>query len=164
MSRLTTRPFAVAAGIVAASVLARRAVRTSRRLDFGGTSVIITGGSRGLGLLVARQLALEAARLTLAARDPDELERARQELTTDRADVDVVVCDISVPAQAIELVERVAIRTGRVDVLINNAGTMTVGPIDQMEVQDFDGGFRILGSGTVSIRTSFLACHTSAFM
>jgi len=138
MSRMTRRPFAVAAGVIAASVIARRAVRISRRLDFAGTSVIITGGSRGLGLLVARQLADEGARLTLAARDPDELERARRELIASGAEVDAVVCDISIPAQAIALVDHVATRTGRVDVLINNAGTMTVAPIDHMEIEDFE--------------------------
>ena len=42
---------------------------------------LITGGSRGLGLLMARELALQGARLAILARDPDELDLARRELT-----------------------------------------------------------------------------------
>ena len=55
----------------AGAILVRQALRSRRRIDFRGRSVVITGGSRGLGLVLARLLAAEGARLTLLARDSD---------------------------------------------------------------------------------------------
>jgi hypothetical protein len=76
-----TQQTALAAGAFAiGSALLARGLRAARAMGFGGRSVVITGGSRGLGLAVSRQLAAEGARLTLAARDANELERARREL------------------------------------------------------------------------------------
>jgi NAD(P)-dependent dehydrogenase (short-subunit alcohol dehydrogenase family) len=129
---------ALAAGLMAAGTLIRRAARMARQFDFSGRSVVITGGSRGLGLLVARRLAEEGARLTIAARDPDELETARAELEACGAEIDATVCDITVPAEAIRLIDETASRTGGVDVLINNAGQITVGPIEHMAPADFE--------------------------
>jgi len=122
---------------VGASLIAR-GLRAARRMDFRGKSVLITGGSRGLGLVVARQLADEGARLTLVARDAAELERARDELTSRGADVLVVACDLSRRNEAERLVEHVVDRTGRLDVLINNAGVIQVGPIEHMTIADFE--------------------------
>ena len=64
----------------AASLLVARGIRNRHGIDFAGRVVVITGGSRGLGLVLARQLAAEGARLCLLARDPEELERARRQL------------------------------------------------------------------------------------
>lgn len=135
---MTKQQAAIAAGALAfgAAVLYTR--RATRRLDFTGQSVIITGGSRGLGLLIARQLAEEGAVLTLAARDGAELERAREELVAHGADVRIVVCDIALASDAERLVREVVSATGRVDILINNAGIITVGPMDHMEPKDFE--------------------------
>ena len=63
-----------------AAVVAARAQRSRRGYSFTGRSVVITGGSRGLGLVLARQLAAEGARLMLIARDQTELERAVQNI------------------------------------------------------------------------------------
>jgi short subunit dehydrogenase len=76
-------------GSFAAGTVIARLVRRSRRFDFAGRAVIITGGSRGLGLLVARQLAEAGALLTIAARNSDELEIARSQLIACGADVHV---------------------------------------------------------------------------
>ncbi len=67
---------AAAAAAVGGALIAR-SLRAGRAIDFRGRSVLITGGSRGLGLLIARELGREGARITLAARDADELQRAR---------------------------------------------------------------------------------------
>lgn len=118
--------------------LVARALRTARAVDFNGNSVVITGGSRGLGLLMARQLADEGARITLAARDDGELERARQELTRDGADVTVERCDVGRREDATRLVDSIVQRHGRIDVLINNAGIIQVGPFEHMQLEDFE--------------------------
>jgi NAD(P)-dependent dehydrogenase (short-subunit alcohol dehydrogenase family) len=91
-----------------------------------------------LGLLVARQLAAEGARLTIAARDQAELERARDELSTRGADVHVSVCNVGIREEAERLIEEVIDRTGGIDVLINNAGIIKVGPLEHMQVEDFE--------------------------
>src|SRR4051812_43070649 len=70
-------------GLLAARALLRR----GREFDFAGKTVLITGGSRGLGLVLARELAKEGARLSLCAREPHELERARVDLAARGADV-----------------------------------------------------------------------------
>src|SRR5215210_1639090 len=103
-------------------VLAARALwRRGREFDFAGKSVLITGGSRGLGLVLARELAKEGARLSLCARDPEELERARQDLAARGADVAIFPCDVTDRAQVGEWVRVSEDRFGRVDVLVNNA-------------------------------------------
>jgi len=112
-------------------------LRSARRIDFRGRSVLITGGSRGLGLLIARQLADEGARLTLAARDDAELERARADLEARGADVSTLTADVAVRADAEQLVHTVLERMGTIDVLINNAGIIKVGPIAHMSERDF---------------------------
>lgn len=125
-----------AAGACAAAVgiwLLRR-----QRFRFEDASVIITGGSRGLGLELARQFAREGARLTLLARDEDELERARRELRERNADVLIYACDVGDPEQAQSAIRFVQEQRGRVDVLVNNAGVIQVGPIEHMELADFE--------------------------
>jgi NAD(P)-dependent dehydrogenase (short-subunit alcohol dehydrogenase family) len=130
---------ALAAGALAlGGALLATGLRQSRRLDFRGRSVLITGGSRGLGLVVARELAAEGARLTLAARDKAELERARKELDSLGADVSIAVCDVGVRSEAEALIRNVVERTGTIDVLINNAGVIQVGPVDHMDYADFE--------------------------
>jgi NAD(P)-dependent dehydrogenase (short-subunit alcohol dehydrogenase family) len=107
-------------------------------MDFKGRSALITGGSRGLGLVVARLLAAEGAQLTLAARNRGELERARDELNAWGTDVSIAVCDVGVRSEAEALVRSVVERTGAIDVLINNAGVIKVGPLEHMEYVDFE--------------------------
>src|SRR5262249_50654393 len=120
------------------AALVARTLRTGRRIDFKNASVLITGGSRGLGLLVARQLAEEGARLTLAARDSAELDRARQELASRGYEVETITCDLTVRDEAASLVDRVLARTGRLDALINNARIFQVGPLEHMMLEDFE--------------------------
>jgi len=99
--------------------------------DLKGKTVLITGGSRGLGLVMAREFAREGARLVLCARDETELERAQADLG---GDVMIVPCDITDKRSVTEMIERV----GSVDVLINNAGVIQVGPIEVMTPEDFE--------------------------
>lgn len=61
--------------------LMARAWRSARAVSFAGKTVLIFGGSRGLGLVLGRELAGEGATVVLAARQPDELERTRDELS-----------------------------------------------------------------------------------
>jgi len=108
--------------------------------DFASRSVIITGGSRGLGLVIARELADEGARLTLVARDEQELARAADDIRTRQpfAEVLTVVADIRRRYDAERAIAQVMDHYGRVDVLINNAGIIQVGPLDHMKLDDYE--------------------------
>ena len=99
---------------------------------------MITGGSRGLGLAIARELGRLGAHVTIAARDDAELEAARQDLTSRGIGVSVIVSDLTDPTQASRLVERVVAERGRLDILVNNAGVIQVGPVEHMEIADFE--------------------------
>jgi NAD(P)-dependent dehydrogenase (short-subunit alcohol dehydrogenase family) len=117
--------------------LGMRAYRSLTGFNFQDKSVVVTGGTRGLGLVLSRQLAEQGARLTICARDPEEVNRAREELTQLGVHVQGFVCDISDQEQAQNLIMHAQDRFGRVDVLINNAGVISVGPIATMTRDDF---------------------------
>jgi NAD(P)-dependent dehydrogenase (short-subunit alcohol dehydrogenase family) len=128
-------------GAVGAGVLvAAQAWRRRNPYDFAGKSVLITGGSRGLGLVMARELAAEGARLTLVARDADELARGAGDILERHPDADVftIVADIRRRYEAERAMAQAIDRYGTIDVLINNAGTVQVGPVDHMKTIDYE--------------------------
>lgn len=98
-----------------------------RQYDLIGKTVLLAGGSRGLGLVVARQLVQQGARLAICARDRAELERARVELEKCGGEVLTVPCDVTDRSQVDRMVQQVRDRFGQIDILINNAGTDLVG-------------------------------------
>jgi NAD(P)-dependent dehydrogenase (short-subunit alcohol dehydrogenase family) len=126
---------AALAAALAAATLARRWAES--RYPLVGRVVLITGGSRGLGLLLAREYARRGARLALVARDAVALERACDELQAGGADVIGIPCDVSDRTRVAEMVERVVQRYGRIDVIVNAAGQIAVGPLAAMTVRDF---------------------------
>jgi NAD(P)-dependent dehydrogenase (short-subunit alcohol dehydrogenase family) len=128
--------YAVAAGAVAAMVYG--ATRQKRpRFSFREKSVLIVGGSRGLGLILARQLIKKGARVAICARDGQELDRAGRELRNLGGDVIEVVADVTVKADAEKAVQRSVEYFGRLDCLINLAGIIRVGPLASMTDDDF---------------------------
>jgi NAD(P)-dependent dehydrogenase (short-subunit alcohol dehydrogenase family) len=132
---------AIAVGAAGMGALAMaRAWRARDAYDFNGKSVVITGGSRGLGLVMARELAGEGARLTLIARDDGELQRASDDVRTREpfAEVHTAVADIRKRYEAERAIGQTLERFGSVDVVINNAGIIQVGPIDHMKLGDYE--------------------------
>ena len=128
-------PWIVGAAGLGAIALTRALRRP--RYDFRGKNVLITGGSRGLGLVLARQLHAAGARIVLCARDREELDRAFDELAAAGAHILAVPCDVTSAAVVDEMVRAVLDRWGHIDVLINNAGTIAVGPVDTMTLDDY---------------------------
>lgn len=128
---------AIAAAAGGMLLLAGSARRRNRGFDFAGKVVLIAGSSRGLGLVLARQLAAEGARLVLCARDAEELEAARNELQSRGADVLAIPCDLTNRDAANALVNHAISHFGHIDVLINNAGTIAVGPIEHVTMDAY---------------------------
>lgn len=127
----------LAAGIAAWA--ASRLMRRSRAISFEGRVAVISGGSRGLGLLIARLLAADGARLALLARDPEELRRAADDIEQRGHERPFVQpCDIRERLQAEQAIREVAAHFGRIDVLVNDAGMIEVGPLEHMTVNDFE--------------------------
>jgi NAD(P)-dependent dehydrogenase (short-subunit alcohol dehydrogenase family) len=122
------------------ALMLAQAWRRRESYDFGTRSVVITGGSRGLGLVMAREFADEGARLTLIARDEQELARAADDIKTRQpfAEVLTVVADVRRRDDAERAIAQVIERYGRVDVLVNNAGIIQVGPLDHMKLDDYE--------------------------
>lgn len=115
-----------------------RQIRRRNAYSFEDKVVAITGGSRGLGLLMARELAAEGAKLTLLARSEAELQRAADELEARGTEVLTVACDVRNQDEVRGAMHRIIDRFGRIDVLINDAGIMQVGPLEHVTVSDFD--------------------------
>lgn len=114
-----------------------RAFRVRSRVDLHGRAALVTGGSRGLGLLIARELGRAGCRVAICARDGDELARASEWLRPDVPD-DVVTVrgDVGDARQAENVVAEAADRLGGLDVVVNNAGIIQVGPYERLRAAD----------------------------
>ena len=114
-----------------------------KNFSFTGKVVIVTGGSRGLGLAIARRLAKEGARLALFARDEGELARACTQLRELGGEVLAVPCDLLDRGQSLGAIETVFDHFDGLDVLINNAGIIEVGPLENMRRHDFEKSMQL---------------------
>jgi short-subunit dehydrogenase len=137
MGRLQQKTLLYSAVGIGAGFALRAVLRKRRAFDLRGRYVLITGGSRGLGLLLAREFAKEGAHLALCARNADELARAREDLAQLDADVFTVTCDLTEKSQIEAMVRRVEEHYGHIDVIVNNAGVIEVGPMHTMTDQDY---------------------------
>lgn len=106
--------------------------------SFTNKVVVITGGSRGLGLEMARRFCAEGARVAICSRHEDEVERAVNELAQYGADILGFPCDLTQPDQIQKFATAVLDHWGQIDVLINNAGVIQVGPQECMTESDYE--------------------------
>jgi NAD(P)-dependent dehydrogenase (short-subunit alcohol dehydrogenase family) len=122
--------------------LITRAIRTVR-YSLHDKVALITGGSRGLGLVLARQICAEGGKVALIARDAGELSRAKADLVPRGGVVLTVQCDLFNAAQIESAVRQVIDRLGKIDILINNAGIIEVGPLEHMTREDFQRAMQL---------------------
>lgn len=122
--------------------LVSRVVRTAR-YPLHDKVVVITGGSRGLGLVLARHVCARGGNVALIARDPEELARAKADLAPHGSVVLTIECDLLDSGQIQSAVRQIIDRFGKIDILINNAGIIEVGPLEHMRPEDFDGAMRL---------------------
>jgi NAD(P)-dependent dehydrogenase (short-subunit alcohol dehydrogenase family) len=128
-------------------LVAHAVVKELSKLNLEGKVVLITGGSRGFGLVLARHLADRGAKLAISARSADALELARQDLEARGAQVIALTADVTDNKEVKAMVGDVINHFGRLDVLINNAGIIQVGPRQQMGIEEYQ----------VAIQTNFWA-------
>ncbi|HEX4488629.1 MAG TPA: SDR family NAD(P)-dependent oxidoreductase [Terriglobales bacterium] len=121
----------ISSGIAAAAFL-RRA-----KLDLAGKVVFITGGSRGLGLLLAKAFARGGARVAICARDSEELIKAKELLSGLTNDVLTIEADMTMREEAELAIEKIQRALGPIDVLVNNAGVISVGPLESTTIDDY---------------------------
>ena len=143
----------LAAGMALAfglGLAAREALAQDDDPSLAGQVALVTGGSRGLGLAIGRELARQGCRLAICARDEEALATARADLERLGAEVLTVPCDVSDRAQVTATVDTVTRHFGRIDILINNAGIIVVAPVETLTQDDFARVMAVDFWGTVN--------------
>ena len=143
------RGMGIAAVTGAAAYLGWRTVRRFMQADLAGRVVLITGGSRGLGLALAREMGAHGCKLAICARDDYELWRARKDLQARGFEVKTEVCDVSDREAVARMVSSVSEHYGAIDILINNAGIIQVGPMEAMALPDYEQAMAVNFWGAV---------------
>ncbi|WPP48873.1 SDR family NAD(P)-dependent oxidoreductase [Catalinimonas niigatensis] len=128
---------------IAGIALARLLTHKHRSIEFDHKVTLITGGSRGLGLEMARILVKEGARVAICARDKDELKQAKKDLNELAATyggngVYTVVCDVTDPDQVKDMLKQIKKHFGAIEILINNAGVIQIAPAEEMEKKEYE--------------------------
>ncbi len=139
---MNTRVCFGAGAFLVGGCIAARVIRTAR-YTLRDKVALISGGSRGLGLVLARHICDQGGKVALLARDPEELARAKADLTARGGKILTVECDLLDRDQIQAAVRKVIDHFDRIDILINNAGIIEVGPLDHMTWEDYDRAMRL---------------------
>ena len=123
--------------LIGGGLILRRMVAQARATDLRGKVVLIAGSTRGLGYLMAKEFARRGCQIAICGRDPAEVSRAQADLMEAEADVFALVCDVSDTAQVDHMIAQVTAHFGRIDILVNNAATIQVGPLEMTTVADY---------------------------
>ncbi len=148
-----------AASVSALAVLAARQLikrRSQPLVELREKVVLITGGSRGLGLAIAREFGRQGARLALCARDEDELRKACEQLAGEGIEAISFPADIAQATNIEPLISSVISRLGSLDVLVNNAGRISVGPFDSFAQADFEDAMNLMFWAPVNLTLAAL--------
>ncbi|MDB4973501.1 MAG: Oxidoreductase, short-chain dehydrogenase/reductase family [Myxococcaceae bacterium] len=122
-------------------------LRPGRSFSWRDKNVLITGGTRGLGLEIARVLVCKGANVAIVARDAAEMGRAIVDLEqTGAAQLPRVtgeICDLRDGRAIDAMLASVQTKLGPIDVLVNDAGIIQVGPLDAMTLEDFEDAMKL---------------------
>jgi NAD(P)-dependent dehydrogenase (short-subunit alcohol dehydrogenase family) len=141
---MNVRVLLLAGALLFIAWMVLRLIRT-QRYSLRDKVVLITGGSRGLGLVLARQIGAAGGKVAVVARDAEELGRAEADLARRSSAPNAfgVQCDLLDTEQIRSAVRQIIDRFGRIDILINCAGIIEVGPLRHMTREDFDRAMRL---------------------
>lgn len=141
---------------VAGFTVIRELIQRRHFIELQNKVVVITGGSRGLGLLIAKEFARQGAKLVICSRDDDELARAHSLLSEQGGEVLTVRCDITDQQQVQHMIAQVIARFNQIDVLVNNAGIISAGPIQTLTRSDFEHSMDTMFWGAYNTITTVL--------
>jgi NAD(P)-dependent dehydrogenase (short-subunit alcohol dehydrogenase family) len=131
-------------------------VDARKLFDLSGRVAIISGGSMGLGLQMARGLAEMGAILVLCARKKDRCEEAAETLRANGVQTMALACDVKDKAAVETVIKETISRFGRLDILVNNAGVSWGAPLEQMTLEQWD---KVLST---NLTGTFLFCQAAA--
>ncbi len=110
--------------------------------------IIVTGGSKGLGLMMAEGLAEAGANLVLCARNQEECEQAADQIREIGGKTLALRCDVIDQDEVNALVKQTVSEFGRVDVMINNAGYVWEAPLEEVSLEKWNQTMAINATGT----------------
>lgn len=145
--RVILKPLLIGGAAIAGVAGLRRVLR--READITGDVVVITGGSRGLGLQLAYEFARHNCRLVICGRDAQALRRAEQQLVDFGADVLAIACDVSDQEQVERMVQQARERFGPIEILVNNAGIVDVAPLASQPLDAFEQAMAVMYWGVL---------------
>ncbi|CAN5328592.1 SDR family oxidoreductase [soil metagenome] len=132
--------------------LISKSIRRARRtLTLNNKVVLITGGSRGLGIVLARKIAKEGGKVVICGRSDESLDEASRDLEKITSKYLALQCDITDKHQIKQLIQRINSEIGTVDVLINNAGIIQVAPMDLMDDEDYKSAMNVHTWGALNL-------------
>lgn len=129
---------AFALGAIGAAAVVAKSIKSSRKLQLKDKVILITGGSRGLGLILARELSEYGAETVICGRSEETLRKASADLASISGDYLAIPCDITDKHQVKRMIQKINDEVGSIDILINNAGIITVGPVETMDQSDYE--------------------------
>jgi NAD(P)-dependent dehydrogenase (short-subunit alcohol dehydrogenase family) len=136
------------AGLVGGA-LAYAAIQRGRQADLRGQVALVTGGTRGLGFLLARELGRAGCRVAICGRDAEQVARAAGVLAQEGGEVKGFPCDVADASQVERMLDELQMQWGQIDILVNNAGIIQVGPVERMTKNDFAAAMDIMFWGVV---------------
>lgn len=129
-------------GSAACAAAALLALKKPPHFRLDGKVVFVAGGSRGLGLLLAREFIARGAKVAVCTRDEHELTRVLEEFAPVGDRFLAIQCDLDDNDQVVFTLETIEKAFGPIDVLVNNAGTIQVGPLENQQLDDFYAAMR----------------------
>ncbi len=121
-----------------------------------GRRAVVTGGSRGIGAAVTRELVAQGCEVLVCARGLDSAEALAAELRGEGARVEATACDVADPAAIERLAATASERFGGVDILVNNAGIAPSNPIKSVTLEEWERTFAVNATGVFLCTRAFL--------